>query len=59
MIPQILLLLFLLIGISRAWSERTQSPGHQAKFFDILKFYAVILALIYWGGFFDSLIEKL
>lgn len=59
MIPQLLLLLFLGIGISRAYSQRTESPGHQAKFQDILLFYAILLALLFWGGFFTPLIEKL
>lgn len=59
MIPQIILLVFLAIGISRAFTERNQSPGHLAKFYDILLFYGVILALLYWGGFFENLISKL
>lgn len=59
MIPQILLLLFLGLGISRAYQERKLSPGHLAKFHDILRFYAVLLALLYFGDFFDTLIHTL
>jgi hypothetical protein len=59
MIPQLLLLLFLGLGISRAYTERHQTPGHLAKFYDILLFYGVLLGLMYWGGFFQPLIDKL
>lgn len=59
MIPQLILLLFLGIGISKAYSERNQSPGHRAKFQDILIFCTILISLLIWGGFFDVLITKL
>ena len=56
MIPQLLLLLYLGIGIRTAHRQRTTKP---IEFTATLLQAVILIGLLVWGNFFDILIQRI
>lgn len=59
MIPQLLLLSIFLIWGYTAFRSRFQSPEQYQQYRVTLIFIGVFLAILYWGDFFDVLIQRI
>lgn len=59
MIPSLILLSILAFWVGTAFRNRFRSPEHLDQFRSVLILTLLLLALLYWGDFFDTLIQKL
>lgn len=59
MIPQLLLLSIFAVWIYTAFRTRFQSPEQYQQYKVTLIFIALFLVILYWGNFFDVIIQKI
>lgn len=59
MIPQILLTAILAMLLANAYRDRLRHPTYLKQFQVTLGFVILIFILLYWGGFYNSIINRL
>ena len=59
MIPQLLLLFIFAVWIYTAFRTRFQSPEQYQQYRVTLLWVGLFLVILYWGDFFDVLIQKI